>query len=463
MTATDNAAGKVTAAPKATGNVTAVVERIALGADRPLVRSDDPFFDPPAGFAADAPGTVLRHREVETAFLGVIPQRVSAWQLLYRSTDLHGEPDIAMTTVLLPDAAGALPDGRRPVLAFQSAIDAVDEKCAPSYALRRGGWVPGSITQVEWLLIAQALRRGWVVSVADHEGAGGHFLAPRGSGYVALDGVRAALGFKPLGLEANAPIATWGYSGGGLAASWVAELAPAYAPELDLVGAVLGAPIGDPVEVFLRLNGGPFAGLPTIALAGLRHIYPAFARVVDTEMTPAGRQIIDYASRLTPFQAVRRLRDHDFGDNLRRPVREVLTDPGIRAVFDDLRPGATAPDCPVLVIQPQRDQVIATTAVDGQVDRYRRAGAEVTYLCDRASEHLSLLPLSVPLTLDWLADRVAGKPVEDTGTHSTAVVLDPRNWLGYVELATTAIRIVIGRPLRRPMTAAPARRLRLVA
>ena len=40
---------------------------------RPLLPRDDPFYQPPAGFQHAEPGTVLRSRDVEVAFLGLIP------------------------------------------------------------------------------------------------------------------------------------------------------------------------------------------------------------------------------------------------------------------------------------------------------------------------------------------------------------------------------------------------------
>ena len=48
------------------------------------------------------PGTVLRSRDVELAFLGVISQPVKAVQLLYRTMDMNGEPEAAATTVIVP-------------------------------------------------------------------------------------------------------------------------------------------------------------------------------------------------------------------------------------------------------------------------------------------------------------------------------------------------------------------------
>lgn len=39
---------------------------------RPLLPSDDPFYFPPAGYQHAVPGTVLRSRDVELAFMGLI-------------------------------------------------------------------------------------------------------------------------------------------------------------------------------------------------------------------------------------------------------------------------------------------------------------------------------------------------------------------------------------------------------
>ncbi|MFI5778209.1 lipase family protein [Nocardia sp. NPDC051570] len=423
-----------------------VIEEIGTG--RPLPPSRDPFLRPPVDLADRAPGAILRSRPVRVALLGLVPQQVSAWQLLYRSNDLHGRPEAAITTVLLP--AGADPTAERPLLAFQSAIDAVSERCAPSYVLRAGAFAPGSITQLEWPLVAGALRRGWAVSIADHEGPHGNFGAPREPGYRALDGIRAALRFAPLGLHARTPVAVWGYSGGGMASSWLVEMAPAYAPELDIVGAVLGAPVGDPGQVFLRLNGGRYAGFPAIVIAALRHVYPALGRVMAEDLTASGLRLIDQAARLTPLVAMLRLAHNNVADHLNRSLEEILDEPELRAMFDDMRLGGSAPHCPILVLQPVHDQIIHVDGIDGQVDRYRRAGAAVTYLRDRCSDHFTLLPLSTPLSLDWLADRIAGRPVTDTTTRTVwSVTTAPASRRGLLEMIGTATRVALGLPLRQ--------------
>ncbi|MEU8895430.1 lipase family protein [Nocardia sp. NPDC048505] len=426
-----------------------------LSGKTPPLPSADPFHRPPRGFANRAPGTVLRSRRIEPALFGLVPQQVSAWQLLYRSNDLHGTPEVAVTTVLLP--AGADPEEERPLLAFQTAMDAVAEKCAPSYALRRGARAIGAVTQFEWLLVANALRRGWAVSIADHEGPQGNFGAPREPGYRALDGVRAALSFAPLGLHPRTQVAAWGYSGGGMASSWLVEMAPTYAPELNLVGAVLGAPVGDPGQVFLRLNGTPYAGLPAVVIAALHRLYPALGAVVREGLTADGQKFVAHAQSSTPVGSIVGLANRKLGDYLTgEPLEQVLDTPEFKAMFDDLRLGNSTPDCPLLVVQPVHDQVIHMDGVDGQVARYRDGGAHVTYVRDRLSEHFSMLVLHTPISLAWLADRLAGQPVP-AGADATvwSVLASPAGLRGVLEMAATAARCVLGQPLRPETTPAP--------
>src|SRR4051812_15791428 len=146
------------------------------GGDRPLLPEKDPFYQPPTGYQHARPGAVLRSRDVELAFLGLIPQRFTATQLLYRSTDLHGNPEAAVTTVVVP--AQRDPEMVCPIVSYQCAIDAVASRCFPSYALRRGAKAVGALAQLELLLIAAVLAEGWAVSVPDHEGCHGMWGAP---------------------------------------------------------------------------------------------------------------------------------------------------------------------------------------------------------------------------------------------------------------------------------------------
>lgn len=414
---------------------------------RPPHPDVDPFYRPPAGFEAAAPGTILTVRAVRTALFGRIPQRFPAWQLLYRSSDLHGEPAVAVTTVLLP--ADGMPDATRPLVSFQCAIDAVSSTCFPSYSLRRGAHAIGSVPPIEFPLIASALARGWAVSVPDHEGAAGRWGIPREPGQLTLDGIRAALSFEPLGLTENTQVGLWGYSGGGLASAWAAEMAPEYAPELDIVGAVLGSPVGDLPSAFLRLNGTLHAGLPTLVVAGLRRAYPELDKVIARHVNDKGLALLAEAERQSTVSAVARLARHDLDDHTDIPLADLLALPEVVEVFDDLAVGTRTPTAPLLMVQAVRDQIIHVDDVDGLATRYFDGGAHVTYLRDLLSEHVSLLALSAPLALNWLADRFNDRtlPLPEFRTVRS-VALPRRELAGLAANALTGLKMLLSRPVR---------------
>ena len=174
---------------------------------RLLLPSEDPFYLPPPGYQHALPGSVLRSRDVELAFFGLIPLRPTATQLLYRTTDMNGNPEATATTVIVP--ADVASGQTCPLLSYQCAIDAVTARCFPSYALRRHAKAIGAVPQLDFLLVSAVLAEGWAVSVPDHEGPNGMWGAPYEPGYCVLDGVRAALSSERIGLSASAPVALW--------------------------------------------------------------------------------------------------------------------------------------------------------------------------------------------------------------------------------------------------------------
>ena len=415
---------------------------------RPQLPHDDPFYYPPAGFRHAAPGTMLRSRDVELAFLGFIPQRITATQLLYRTTDMNGNPEATATTVIMPAERG--PENVCPVLSYQCAIDALTSRCFPSYALRRRAIAPGALAQFELLLITAAVAEGWAVSVPDHEGPQGMWGAPYEPGYRVLDGLRAAVRSERLGLSPSAPIGLWGYSGGGLASAWAAEMSGSYAPELNIVGAVLGSPVGDLGHTFRRLNGTYLAGLPALVVAALADIYPDLDRVIQEHVTEEGRTLLRRLHKMTTVEAVVRLVKTDMGKLVDQPLEQILQTPEVQHVFDDIKLGAAVPTPPVLIVQAVHDQLIAVEDIDELADVYSSGGADVTYHRDMFSEHLLLHPMSAPMTLRWLTDRFAGKPLTEHLVRTKwPTLLNPMTYVGMARLVRIAAKVITGRTVER--------------
>jgi len=415
---------------------------------RPQLPADDPFYDPPPGFQHSRPGTVLRSRDVELAFLGLIPQRITATQLLYRTTDMRGNPEAAATTVIVP--AERAPKAVTPVLSYQCAIDAVTSRCFPSYALRRRAVAPGAVAQFEFLLIAAAVAEGWAVSVPDHEGRHGMWGAPYEPGYHVLDGLRAALNTERLELSPSAPIGLWGYSGGGLASAWAAEMSGSYAPDLNVVGAVLGSPVGDLGHTFRRLNGTYMSGLPALVVAALADIYPELNKIIQEHATEEGKKLLQRLHHMTTAEAVIRMVKKDMDDMVDVPLEQILDTPELKHVFDDIKLGAAVPTPPVLIVQAVHDQLISVGDIDELAEVYSAGGASVTYHRDMFSEHLLLHPMSAPMTLRWLTDRFNGKPLTDHLVRSKwPTLLNPMTYVGMVRLAKIAAKVITGRTVGR--------------
>ncbi|OBG20618.1 lipase family protein [Mycobacterium sp. 852002-51057_SCH5723018] len=418
----------------------------------PLTPDEDPFYQPPPRYEKSRPGAILRSRAVELGFLGVLPQGFTATQLLYRSTNLHGGPEVAVTTVLVPEQRDT--QSPCPVLSYQCAIDAVASQCFPSYALRRGAGAIGAFTQAEFLLVAAVLAEGWAVSIPDHEGCHGMWGAPREPGYRILDGLRAAVSCERLGLSPAAPMGLWGYSGGGLASAWAAELCADYAPELNIVGAVLGSPVGDPGSVARRLNRSFFAGLAALMIAALTDVFPEAQRAVDEHATDEGTALLDELRTMTTAQAVWRLHHSDIGSYVDVSTDELWDLPDVRHIFAETKLGKTPPTPPVLVVQAVHDRIISVDDIDQLVKKYATDGVAVTYHRDRFCGHLLLHPLSAPMTLRWLRDRFTGKPLDKNKTRTVwPTVFNPSTYLGMLRLGVITAKVILGRPVeRRPLS-----------
>ena len=415
---------------------------------RPVIPAKDPFYEAPPGFEHARPGTVLRSRDVELAFMGLVPQKFTATQLLYRTTDLNDLPQATATTVIVPAERAA--KGPIPLVSYQVAIDAVASRCFPSYALRRGAKAVGALAQFEFFLVAAALAEGWAVSVPDHEGTKGMWGAPYEPGYHVLDGVRAALQYERLGLSPDAPVGLWGYSGGGLATAWAAEVSGSYAPELNIVGAVLGSPVADLGHAFRRLNGSFYSGLPGMVVAALTHIYPELDKVIQEHATEEGKAMLVRIEKMTTAHAVLRFIGMDMAKLVDQPLEQILQTPEVQHVFDSIKLGTAVPTPPVLIVQAVHDRIVSVDDIDDLTHTYQSGGASVTYHRDLFSEHMLLHPMSAPMTLRWLTDRFNGKPLNEHLVRTTwPTLLNPMTYVGMARLIKIAAKVVTGRTVER--------------
>src|SRR5437588_2936503 len=112
-------------------------------------------------------------------------------------------------------------------------------------------------------MIAMVLARGWALAITDYEGLGtpgDHtYMVGRALGPNVLDAMRAARELEPAELPAQGPAAIVGYSEGGAAAAWAAQLQPRYAPEVPLVAVAAGAAAADVETAGPQVDGTFFS------------------------------------------------------------------------------------------------------------------------------------------------------------------------------------------------------------
>ncbi|GAB3475768.1 lipase family protein [Amycolatopsis cihanbeyliensis] len=417
------------------------------GAAAPPEPGNDPFYQPPAGFESTEPGTVLRSRPVDLAAFALLPQKVQAWQLLYRTTDTQDRPQATVTTVLLP--WGAKPDRSRPLLSYQVAEDSAAAHCAPSYQWRQGAGNDNIVTQAEILLVDAAVKQGWAVTVPDYEGPDSAYVAGKQAGQAVLDGIRAAQNFPALGLDGReTDVGLWGYSGGALASGWASELHPGYAPELDVKGVAEGGLPVNVEHVLDNVNGSAVSGLAMSGIAGLSEAYPELAGYLDANLTPEGREAFAEVKTLCNPQAVARFPFKDIYSYFSN--EDPLNHPVARDVLAANTMGKHTPTAPLLVYHSVNDQLIPHEDVDGLVDRFCADGAQLSYRRDILSEHVALTVTGAAGAINWLKARFAGEPSRpgcDTETVASSL-LSPQALATFGSALLNALLALLGQPIR---------------
>ncbi|MCW2495665.1 lipase family protein [Jatrophihabitans sp.] len=406
--------------------------------------ASDPFYTPPAHLASYAPGAVLRSRPVTLATFAALPLKVTAWQLLYRTTDHAGAPEATVTTVLRP--AGAAPKG---VISYQIAEDAGAPQCAPSYTLRAGtDFEP--VNQAEGLLIDAAVAQGFAVSVPDYEGPDGDFGAARQPGYAVLDGVRAAQHFESLGLSGpHTPVGIWGYSGGSLASGWAAQVQPTYAPELNVRGVALGGFVTNIPQTLLKINGGVGAGLIVSVLQHLAATVPAVAKLINSYVTPAGKAMLATGARQCETANVTEYAFTNLNKYLTLPLSQLLAMPAVKAAVDGLNLGGTTPTAPLFVYHAVNDELVPIASTDATVASYCSRGGDVTYTRDSLSEHIVLAFTGAPSALSWLSTRLTGGAAPSGCSTKTVLtmLLSPTGLSGGAKLLLADALALLGQPI----------------
>src|SRR5260221_719477 len=132
--------------------------------------------------------------------------------------------------------------------------------------------------------------RGWAVAVTDYPGLGTPgdetYSVGIAEGRAVLDALRSATLLRGAGLSTTAPMGLEGYSQGGGAAGWAAQLQPWYAPGLRLQGIAMGGTPANLQAVAANINGTAFFAFLGGSAIGFNAAYPSRKPAPDLPPRP---------------------------------------------------------------------------------------------------------------------------------------------------------------------------------
>ncbi|MEU9801841.1 lipase family protein [Streptomyces sp. NPDC051000] len=381
------------ARPRATA--LAAVATLALAALVPALVPATAHADAPA---AGRPGDIVAAAPSAFHPLPGQPTGTKAWKIQYRSTTASGAPNVVSGTVIVPQ------DGRtgpRPLVTYAVGTVGMADRCAPSNNLPYG-------TSMEANLIQQLTLRGWAVAVTDYEGLGTPgthtYTVGPSAGHAVLDAARAATRLPGTGLSADTPVGIMGYSQGGQASGWAAELHGSYAPELQVKGTATGGVPADLLKVADFNNGSFGSGLIFMAAAGQDAAFPELR--LDSYLNPAGKVLVGGMKEgCVAIDAIagsfKRISD--------LTTRDPLAQPDWQARLNQSRLGRTAPAAPVYQYHALGDELIPYAVGRRLRSDWCARDANVEFDTIWVGEHVSGVITQSLAAGNWLADRFAGR------------------------------------------------------
>ncbi|MFC6883853.1 MULTISPECIES: lipase family protein [Actinomadura] len=377
-----------------------------------------------AGGVSGNPGDLLACREVKLSNIpGDIPMK--GYKVRYVSTDAKGAKNVVTGTVAVPTAAWTK-GGSRPTVAFNPGTLGSGQQCAFSKQLA-GQFVD----MYEGGNLALFLKAGYAVAATDGVGyVAGQvhtYMIGANAGHALLDAVRSSRQIPGGTLKPDGKVGISGYSEGGAASLWGAQLASSYAPELDVVGAAAGGVPGDLKLTAKQLNGSLFAGFLADALVGLNAAYPEmpFNELMNDQGKQAikdvkgnclfgtlavflGAKVENYSKQKLTLDQLYALKGPDgtsWGEIVDR--QKLGVDIGTASSGAKYKIGF-----PVFQYRGWLEEIIPHETEDGTRAAYCKAGINTTWKNTYPTEHLSTDWGAAGDVTNFLGDRFEGKPVK---------------------------------------------------
>lgn len=382
-------------------------------------------------------GQVIKKEQIQTSLTGA-----QAWKIAYISSDVAERKTIATALVIAP--TGPAPKEGRPIIAWAHGTTGAAQNCGPSqvidptralnlYFLMDGNsWTDFGIPNGQ-----EFINEGYVVVATDYQGLGGggkHQYAVAGTnGRDVINSARAASSMTEIGAGKKTVIYGWSQGGGAtIAAAGLLDYQAqqgtaadnleylgfiALAPE-DLAAVLPKAPI-NPASADKLMQEFTQANVPNVflfghfmmGLWGTQAAYPEL-KLTDV-LTDEGAKVADQLSNNKCVHAMADTFNYTYGDNYKSLLKPQASNPAawLNAFVDgSVKP--VKPVAPVVIYWGTKDTVIPPLMHELYQKQMCSIGANVGRVqLPGEQTHFSTPGVSAPLYLQWVKDRMNGKPL----------------------------------------------------
>jgi pimeloyl-ACP methyl ester carboxylesterase len=412
----------------------AISNSVSVLADPPVA----PFYQAAQAIAPNGKlGQIVKKEQIKTSVKGA-----QAWRIAYISSDVAERKTVVTGAIIAP--IGAAPKEGRPILAWAHGTTGSAQNCGPSqildptaplneYFLPDGNsWTDYGIANVE-----QFIKEGYVIVATDYQGLGGggkHQYAVAGTnGRDVINSARAASSMKEVGAGKKTIVYGWSQGGG---ATIAAASLPDYqalqgtaADNLQYLGFVglapddqavlLQNPPTDEVGAAKVMNGFTQANVPNVFLfahyvMGLWGTQAAYSNLKLTDiLTDEGAAFVDKLSTNKCVHVMADSFNYAYGDQYKSLLKPSATNAlaWIKAFVDSsVKP--VKPVAPVVIYWGTKDTAVPPIEHELYQKQMCAMGANVGRIqLPGEQTHFGTPGVAAPMYLEWVKDRIAGKPL----------------------------------------------------
>jgi hypothetical protein len=366
------------------------------------------FYTPPAELPAGGHGTLIRYRPA-TLDLSIFAPGEKAWTVMYESESVEGKADVVTGTVIVPTSLW-FSSKPRPVVDLAVGTQGLSQKSAPSEQLTNGG-------DYEDSNVEDVLKKGYIVDVTDYAGYtnGGtpDYIVGESEGHAVLDIAKAATEIPGAGVSSSAETATWGYSQGGGASAWAAQLWPTYYPSLDLVADASGGIPSELDAVAEYLNGSIGAPFLLYSVIGLNQDYPSKVNLASYT-SAAGKEAIKKVEEEGLVESLGSFSFKNIDEYTinKETLPQLLAVPSIKEVIGKQLLGRTAIKVPVYQYHAMLDEIVPKGQDEQLRYTYCKEGVKDDWN-EVLGEHILGDFEGEENVVNWIEEMINGKPVKD--------------------------------------------------